>query len=284
MKKFMSFLIIGVIGMTLQTAYAAEVGIQNQTIVVPEGESEFTVSLTLTEDVPYAGAEFGLALSKGIQIKEIHYEIDQDYMNIGPVVNSQGNHYFGFFEGENKYSGAYPIVVTLEKVDEDIKETSIRLEALNITRVDEEENVQTDKKILNQAVEVQFEAAVAVPEPEPPKEEIPKAEKPQVVEKPQVTQKPQVIEKPAVGKTEEKVEEEPEKIEKQEPITQVELTPTEDKVTVVEEVEETVEEVEKSGIPKFIIPILTIVLIICAFFFGRWMPKNKKEREYDERS
>lgn len=156
MKKLLGTSLLGAIILIIPTTYAGEVTIPITDLKVSEKEKEFAVQLSVHEEELYAGAELCVNVTEGITIKKIDYEMNEEYMNVGPVQNSSGMYYFGYFDGENKFSGEALITMTLEKVDETIKEGSISVEGLNITRLDSQQNVQTKKQIMNEQVRVDF--------------------------------------------------------------------------------------------------------------------------------
>ena len=257
--------------------YAGEAIIQNNQLTIPEGEKAFSVQLQVKEADSYAGAELGVDLTKGLEIKSIKYGIDQDYMNIGPVQNSAGTYYFGYFDGENKFSGDYTITLDLEKIDETIKEASISLKALNITRLDADQNVTTNKKSLDQQAHVTFHTEqvpiqeeivvsqeLVVPQEipnNPPKQKAPET-------KPVVDKQPQVEPKASTDKKEMS------KVEVKEP--QDELTQPIEEEPVVESApvpEKEIIEV-KTPLPYSKLSFGAILIAGVAFFIGRFTKKE----------
>lgn len=277
MKQGIKIGFMGVMAMSVQFVYGAENILQNQELVIPLDETSFTVELNLGEDKPYAGAEFGMDLSEGIAIKEVNYGIDQDYMSIGPVMNSKGAYYFGFFDGENKYVGDYNITMTLEKADETIKEASVRLKALNITRLDEDKNVQTDRQSLNEVLTVQFGTPQEVGIPEIEEEAIMPEDNGEK-EQEQVAKEPAKVEKESVVKEEIEQEVEPEIIQEPEESGKVEESVKE---IIVPEKEIIEVEVEKP-IPYGKISFVTLVVAVLAFFVGRFTKKGVLKEDQHE--
>ena len=187
MKKLLGTSLLGTILLIIPVTYAGEVTIPITDLKIPDKEKDFVIQLSVHEEELYAGAELCVNVTKGITIKKIDYEMDEEYMNVGPVQNSSGMYYFGYFDGENKFSGESIITMTLEKVDETIKEGLISVEGLNITRLDAKQNVQTEKQVMNEQVsigfkEVSISAEVTVVEEVVQKEE-PSIEKVQTEDK-----------------------------------------------------------------------------------------------------
>lgn len=277
MKQGIKIGLMGVMAMSVQFIYGAENIFQNHELVIPLDETSFTVELNLEEDKPYAGAEFGIDLSEGVVIKEVDYGIDQDYMSVGPVMNNKGAYYFGFFDGENKYLGDYTITMTLEKSDETIKEASVSLKALNITRLDENKNVETDRQSLNEVLTVQFETPQEVWVPEIEKEAIILEESGEK-EQEQVTKEPVKVEKEQVVKEEIEQEVEPEIIQEAEESGKVE-EPVKEIIVPEKEIIEV--EVEKP-IPYGKISFITLVVAVLAFFVGRFTKKGVLKEDQHE--
>ena len=277
MKQGIKIGLMGVMAMSVQFIYGAENILQNHELVIPLDETSFTVELNLEEDKPYAGAEFGIDLSEGVVIKEIDYGIDQDYMSVGPVMNNKGDYYFGFFDGENKYLGDYTITMTLEKSDETIKEASVSLKALNITRLDENKNVETDRQSLNEVLTVQFETPQEVWVPEIEKEAIILEESGEK-EQEQVAKEPVKVEKEQVVKEEIEQEVEPEIIQEAEESGKVE-EPVKEIIVPEKEIIEV--EVEKP-IPYGKISFVTLVVAVLAFFVGRFTKKGVLKEDQHE--
>ncbi|GEM_PF-6209230 len=277
MKQGIKIGLMGVMAMSVQFIYGAENILQNHELVIPLDETSFTVELNLEEDKSYAGAEFGIDLSEGVVIKEIDYGIDQDYMSVGPVMNNKGDYYFGFFDGENKYLGDYTITMTLEKSDETIKEASVSLKALNITRLDENKNVETDRQSLNEVLTVQFETPQEVWVPEIEKEAIILEESGEK-EQEQVAKEPVKVEKEQVVKEEIEQEVEPEIIQEAEESGKVE-EPVKEIIVPEKEIIEV--EVEKP-IPYGKISFVTLVVAVLAFFVGRFTKKGVLKEDQHE--
>ncbi len=277
MKQGIKIGLMGVMAMSVQFIYGAENILQNHELVIPLDETSFTVELNLEEDKSYAGAEFGIDLSEGVVIKEIDYGIDQDYMSVGPVMNNKGDYYFGFFDGENKYLGDYTITMTLEKSDETIKEALVSLKALNITRLDENKNVETDRQSLNEVLTVQFETPQEVWVPEIEKEAIILEESGEK-EQEQVAKEPVKVEKEQVVKEEIEQEVEPEIIQEAEESGKVE-EPVKEIIVPEKEIIEV--EVEKP-IPYGKISFVTLVVAVLAFFVGRFTKKGVLKEDQHE--
>lgn len=281
MKQGIKIGLMGVMAMSVQFIYGAENILQNHELVIPLDETSFTVELNLEEDKSYAGAEFGIDLSEGVVIKKIDYGIDQDYMSVGPVMNNKGDYYFGFFDGENKYLGDYTITMTLEKSDETIKEASVSLKALNITRLDEDKNVQTDRQSLNEVLTVQFGMPQEVGIPEIEEEAIMpedngEKEQEQVAKEPAKVEKESIIKKEIEQEVESVVE--PEIIQEPEESGKVE-EPVKEIIVPEKEIVEV--EVEKP-IPYGKISFVTLVVAVLAFFVGRFTKKGVPKEDQHE--
>ncbi|MDR2671231.1 MAG: hypothetical protein LBC26_05880, partial [Oscillospiraceae bacterium] len=74
---------------------------------VPAGQTEFTYALTVTEAEPYAGIEFGLALSDETALAFTSFTPGADIAGAAasPFVTAHGLHYFGFYTASNTFSG-----------------------------------------------------------------------------------------------------------------------------------------------------------------------------------
>lgn len=159
MKRLLGTSLLGVLILITPVTYAGEITIPSTDLIIPATETDFIIRLSVYEEELYAGAELGIDTTKGISIKKIDYEMNEEYMSVGPVQNSSGTYYFGYFDGENKFSGESIITITLEKTDETIKDGSIFVKGLNITRLDTKQNVQTEKQVMNEEVSVAFKEA-----------------------------------------------------------------------------------------------------------------------------
>lgn len=279
MKRQLGTCLIAMLMLGTTSIYAGEIGIQNNQLTIPVGEKHFSVQLNVKEDELYAGAEMGIDLTQGLEIKNIDYGIDQDYMNVGPVQNSAGTYYFGYFDGENKFSGNYTITLDVEKVDETIKEASISLKALNITRLDDQKNVETDKKSLDQQVYVMFKEEQAPIKGETViLEEIPddRPQQKEPVAKPTVDKKP-LVEPEETIQIEEKVEPEQPKEEVSKPIE------VESIVDPAQEPEKEIVEV-KTPLPYGKMTLGAILIAALAFVIGRITKKMNvpKEDKHDQ--
>ncbi|MEG0712593.1 MAG: hypothetical protein RR448_10190, partial [Niameybacter sp.] len=171
----------------------------------------------------------------------------------------------------NKFSGDYTITLGLEKTDATIKEATINVSALNITRLDADQNVQTNRQVVNKPVQVSFEQIEVVAEPiivEPPIE--------QVVDKPTTpTKQPQ---KEAVAPA-------PSVVEKEEVPEEVEPIEDTEKIVIETVVEKEVVEVE-APLPYGKIALIALIIALFSFIIGRFSKKDKtfvkKENIYDQ--
>lgn len=277
MNRGLGMGVIGIMAMSTQIVYGAQTILQAEVLQVPKDQQVFTVQLNLQEDQPYAGAEFGVDLSEGVMIKDVSYGIDQDYMSIGPVMNSKGTYYFGFFDGENKYGGDYTITMTLEKADETIKEASVSLKALNITRVDETKNVHTDKQTLNEVVTVKLEEPKEIVVPEV-KEELEESESVKVEE---AILEPTMPEQAVPSKPKPVVEAESKPMVELQPVPTSESEIKEEPIKEVIVPEKEIEIVE-TPVPYGKIGILTLIFAVCAFFVGRFTRKGSPKEDHHE--
>lgn len=91
-------------------AEAAEITVSDNKIELSKTETTFSFEMSLTEDEEFAGAEFGMSIPEGVTLKEVDY-IDEKIRSSShtPVVIKDGCAYFGFYQGENTFSGEYNV-------------------------------------------------------------------------------------------------------------------------------------------------------------------------------
>lgn len=87
-------------------ALAATITPSADTVTLEEGQQSFTLDINLSEEVPFAGAEFGLDLPEGMTLTKVEFlDPAVQAANHTPEVTVEGRTYFGFYTGENSFSG-----------------------------------------------------------------------------------------------------------------------------------------------------------------------------------
>lgn len=79
-------------------------------VTLRQNETAFSVALSLSEDQPFAGAEFGLDLPEGVTLAKVDY-LDDAVQSAAhtPQVQRDGRTYFGFYQGRNAFQGEYQV-------------------------------------------------------------------------------------------------------------------------------------------------------------------------------
>lgn len=98
-------------GLLLTTgAQAATITPSVTAVTLGQNETAFSVSLSLSENQPFAGAEFGLDLPEGVTLTKVDY-LDDAVQSAAhtPQVQRDGRTYFGFYQGRNAFQGEYQV-------------------------------------------------------------------------------------------------------------------------------------------------------------------------------
>jgi len=131
-------------------------------IIVPVGETTFTIDMDIDEAEPYAGIEFALELSDESASEFAFFTPTLDGATASPFMTKDGLHYFGFYTltGINIFPAGETIVGTLDFTgytgDEELTVTVVQT---NVIRVNEEKkSVTTEKDSPSYVFTIQREA------------------------------------------------------------------------------------------------------------------------------
>ena len=92
--------------MLFSQALAATITPYEDTVTLEKNQQTFTLEVNLSEEVPFAGAEFGLDLPEGMTLTNVEF-LDPAVQEAShtPEVTVNGRTYFGFYTGENVFFG-----------------------------------------------------------------------------------------------------------------------------------------------------------------------------------
>jgi len=119
------------------------------TILVPVGETTFSISMDINEAESYAGIEFAITLSDESASEFISFTPSLDGASASPFITKDGLHYFGYFtmDGANIFPDGEAMVGTLDFAgyagSEDLTVTVVEM---NVTRLNEEKKSVTTEK------------------------------------------------------------------------------------------------------------------------------------------
>ena len=119
------------------------------TIIVPSGQTLFTINMGIDEAEPYAGIEFSLTLSDESALEFASFTPSLDGASASPFMTKDGLHYFGFFtmDGENIFPGGKNTVGTLDFTGYAGDQTlTVTVVEMNVTRLDQDKKAVTTKK------------------------------------------------------------------------------------------------------------------------------------------
>ena len=119
------------------------------TILVPAGQTEFSIAMNIDEAESYAGIEFALTLSDESASEFTSFKPSLDGASDSPFITKDGLHFFGFFtiSGSNIFSADESMVGTLNFTgytgDQELTVTVVQM---NVTRLDENNKAITAER------------------------------------------------------------------------------------------------------------------------------------------
>lgn len=125
-------------------AKAAEIAVSDSNIELSQTENTFSFEISITENEKFAGAEFGVSIPDGVTLKEVNY-IDEKIRNSShtPVVMKDNCAYFGFYQGENSFSGEYDVAELKFEYSGD-KDIVISLDSSKVVKLNEDGKTEGD--------------------------------------------------------------------------------------------------------------------------------------------
>lgn len=141
-SMFVMFLIVLFATTTLFTNMAFAVN-HTEELIIPKNESSFTIDLVVDENKAYAGIEFGLTHSSGLEFTEYipNETLDAQIINIEKKADTN---YFGFFTSDNIYNGKQTVGKLKFTYTGDENQT-IEITKMTVARIVDKEAVGTEK-------------------------------------------------------------------------------------------------------------------------------------------
>ena len=121
----------------------------SDTIIVPSGQTTFTINMDINEATPYAGIEFALTLSDEGASEFASFTPSLEGASASPFISKDGLYYFGFFtlDGSNIFPAGETMVGTLDFTGyTGSQELTVSIVQMNITRINEEKKAITTEK------------------------------------------------------------------------------------------------------------------------------------------
>lgn len=131
---------------------AATVDIVNE-VVLEKAQTEFTVTFTVNQSSPYAGAEFALQCPEDVTVKSVTYSGANS--QAGPTA-ARGFVWFTYFSGKNDYAGKMTATLILLYSGEE--NTSVVLDHITIHTVNGEK-IDTKEETLRKTILIKRKGA-----------------------------------------------------------------------------------------------------------------------------
>lgn len=111
MKTCIAVLLCGMLLLCLPfQAFAASVTTADR-VTLTAGQTQAQITLTVDNDGPYAGAEFGLQCADGVRVESVRFENASG--SVTAPTEARGITWFSFFSGSNAFEGSVNAIVTL---------------------------------------------------------------------------------------------------------------------------------------------------------------------------
>lgn len=167
MKKIITSLVsmLLMLGMSSKV-YAADADwASTENVNLTKIQNQFKIEVSVNNENPYAGGEFGIQCGEGVSIKSVTYS--NGASKAGPT-SARGLTWFSFFSGNNDFSGEVKAEVTLEYTGE--KNTSVVVDNISVYTKDGSK-VETEKFTPRKLIKVNREGADnPVKQPNPPED------------------------------------------------------------------------------------------------------------------
>ena len=139
------FVIVGLLCALIFSKKAAPV---TDTIVVPAGETAFSIDLNVDEAESYAGIEFALTLSDEDALAFATFTPSLSGAAASPFMEKDGQYYFGFFAGSNAFPADDKLVGALSFTGYTGDQTlAVTIVHMNVIRLDKDNrSVATEKR------------------------------------------------------------------------------------------------------------------------------------------
>ena len=118
-------------------------------IIVPTGQTTFTIDMDINEDTPYAGIEFALTLSDESALEFVSFTPSLEEASTSPFMSKDGLYYFGFFTltGANMFPAGETLAGTLDFTGyTGNQDVTVSVVQMNVIRVNEEKKAITTEK------------------------------------------------------------------------------------------------------------------------------------------
>lgn len=122
-----------------------------QSVTADKNANTFSLDITVINNAPFSGAEFGLELKGSLKIKSVEYS--DKTANKAGVTEKAGVYYFGFFSDANKYNGKVTIgKVTFEYTGN--ADAQITMNEASVITISNDKNAVSEKIFPKTAVQV----------------------------------------------------------------------------------------------------------------------------------
>ena len=141
--------LLGLVCLALALIFLGGTAPITDTIIVPAGQTTFSIDMDISEAESYAGIEFALTLSDENASEFATFTPSLDGASASPFMSKDGMYYFGFYtlSGSNIFPGSETMVGTLNFTGyTGSEELTVTVVEMNVTRLDEDKKSITTVK------------------------------------------------------------------------------------------------------------------------------------------